>query len=207
MGYPLFSLYRVGASSKGQGACSELDDKPVLIDGRNRREACRRAGVSPDYVLLDGQDPVAYIVSANINRRHLTVGQRAMLIAILHPEGGRGKTPIQLEFSGERLRQARFVLRYAPDLLDPVRSGALSLNNAYEEARLRKGRTETYEARFNALKEAAPDLADMVTDGQLNLEEAQAAYDQRVSEQRREKGVSLRARRVLKLITVITFFD
>jgi hypothetical protein len=42
----------------------------MLIDGRNRREACRRAGVIPDYILLDGQDPVAYILSANINRRH-----------------------------------------------------------------------------------------------------------------------------------------
>jgi hypothetical protein len=110
-----------------------------------------------------------------------------MLIALLYPEGGRGKTPRHMEFSGERLRLARFVLRYASDLLDPVRSGAISLDNAYEEARIRKGRAETYEARFNALKAAAPDLAEMVTDGPLNLEEAQAALDQRVSEERRRK--------------------
>jgi hypothetical protein len=63
-----------------------------------------------------------------------------------------------------------------------VRSGAISLNNAYEEARVRKGRSETYESRFNALKSAALDLADRVTDGPLNLEEAQAALDQRVSD-------------------------
>jgi hypothetical protein len=48
----------------------------MLIDGRNRREACRRAGIVPDYVLLDGADPVAYILSANINRRHMSKGQR-----------------------------------------------------------------------------------------------------------------------------------
>src|SRR6266516_7006492 len=42
-----------------------------LIDGRKRREACRRAGVEPTTVELDGQDPATYILSANINRRHL----------------------------------------------------------------------------------------------------------------------------------------
>jgi hypothetical protein len=171
---------------------------PVLIDGRNRREACRRVSVIPDYVLLDGQDPVAYILSANINRRHLSKGQRAMLIAMLYPdpgERGRGKKSLlskdfnvtQLEFSGSRLSQARTVLRYAPDLLDSVRIGAMTLNKAYEEARLRKGRAETYESRFNALKAAAPDLADLVVEERLTLEEAHVALDERLSQIRREK--------------------
>jgi hypothetical protein len=63
----------------------------------------------------------------------------------------------------------------------------MGLNEAYEEARLRKGQADTYEARFLSLKAAAPDLADLVTDGQLQLVEAQAAYDQHVSEERRRK--------------------
>src|ERR671922_924857 len=58
----------------------KLNGSPQLIDGRNRREACRRVGIVPDYVLLDGQDPVAYILSANINRRHLSKGQRAIVV-------------------------------------------------------------------------------------------------------------------------------
>jgi hypothetical protein len=127
----------------------------MLVDGRNRRMACLALGIVPDYVLLDGQDPMTYILSANIHRRHMSKGQRAMLMAILYPEGGRGKTPRHVEFSGERLRLARFVLRYASDLLDPVRSGAISLDNAYEEARIRKGRAETYESRFESLKASA----------------------------------------------------
>ncbi len=79
MGYPCRCFYRVGASSKGQGACSELDGKPVLIDGRNRRIACQALGIVPDYILLDGQDPVTYIISANIHRRHMTKGQQAIV--------------------------------------------------------------------------------------------------------------------------------
>jgi hypothetical protein len=67
---------------------------------------------------------------------------------------------------------AAVVLKHAPDLADSVLNGSISLDNAYEEARIRKGRAETYESRFNALKAAAPGLAEMVTDGPLNLEEA-----------------------------------
>jgi hypothetical protein len=176
---------------------AEVEGKLLLVDGRNRREACRRVGVVPDHVLLNGQDPVAYIVSANINRRHLTVGQRAMLLAMLYPDpekGGRGKNSLlNLEFSGMRLSQARTVLRYAPDLLDPVRSGAMSLNKAYEEARIRKGRAETHEARFESLKADAPDLAEMVVEEKLTLEEAEAAERERAERARHNKKLVAQA--------------
>jgi hypothetical protein len=35
-------------------------------------------GVEPGYEVLDGIDPVAFIVSANLARRPLSAGQRAM---------------------------------------------------------------------------------------------------------------------------------
>ena len=55
----------------------------MLLDGRNRLEAMERVGfeLDPGDVdqLHDG-DPVAYIMSANIRRRHLTKQQQADLI-------------------------------------------------------------------------------------------------------------------------------
>jgi hypothetical protein len=169
----------------------ELDGEPMLIDGRNRREACRRVGIVPDYILLDGQDPRAYIVSANIRRRNLTKGQQAMVVAKLYPEpekGGRNKNAvITTEFSSGLLSHARTVLRHAPDLADHVINGSLSLDKAYEEARIRKGRADTHESRFESLKSVAPDLADLVVDGQLNLEEAEAAERERAERTRRNK--------------------
>jgi hypothetical protein len=63
-----------------------------------------------------------------------------MVVAMIYPEGGRGKTPSFWELKRERVRQARFVVRYASDLADSVRDGSISLDNAFEEARIRKGR-------------------------------------------------------------------
>jgi ParB-like nuclease domain len=122
----------------------QYEGQTVLIDGRNRREACRRAGVAPHYINLDGQDPVTYILSANIHRRNLTKSQRAIVVARIYPEpekGGRGKkSSVTKEFSDERLSLARTVIRHAPDLASSVLAGTLSLENAFEEARIRKGR-------------------------------------------------------------------
>jgi hypothetical protein len=122
---------------------------------------CRRAGVVPDYVLLDGQDPVTYILSANINRRHLSKGQRAIAVAKICPLSGQTirEAAGQANLGKSHLSRATVVLTHAPDLAASVIAGSISLDNAYEEARIRKGRADTYESRFSALKAAAPDLA------------------------------------------------
>lgn len=48
-----------------------------ILDGRNRFLACKKAGVKPDYKKYTGKDALAFVVSANIQRRHLTLEQRA----------------------------------------------------------------------------------------------------------------------------------
>src|SRR6266446_10224025 len=58
-----------------------LDDEGTLIDGRNRLEGCKRAKVSPTYIALNGIDPVVFIMSSNDKRRHMKLGQRAMIAA------------------------------------------------------------------------------------------------------------------------------
>ena len=72
----------------------------------------------------DGTDTLhsrtAYILSANVHRRHLTKGQQAMVTAMAYPDtekGGRGKKINSLkikEFEGVNsgyISQARYVLR------------------------------------------------------------------------------------------------
>ena len=51
-----------------------------ILDGRNRERACRAAGVEPTYRPFMGDDPLAYVISANLHRRHLTPEQKLKIV-------------------------------------------------------------------------------------------------------------------------------
>jgi hypothetical protein len=98
-----------------------------------------------DVTDLNGTDPLAYIISANVHRRHMTRAQRAMALAMMAPEaekGGRGKTSKIFEvFEGKErsamqkaVEKARFVLKHKPLLAPEVLSGMLPLDNAFKQA-------------------------------------------------------------------------
>lgn len=53
------------------------DDK--ILDGVNRAKACEKTGTRPKYEKFNGGDPLEYVISQNVLRRHLTTSQRAVL--------------------------------------------------------------------------------------------------------------------------------
>lgn len=58
----------------GQQMPIEVFDGQIL-DGRRRWKACKMANVIPKTVEVDPDDPVAYVLSLNLQRRHLTTSQ------------------------------------------------------------------------------------------------------------------------------------
>lgn len=60
-----------------------LDD--MVLDGRNRLAACESTGVEPRFETFAGDDPLAYVVSSNLLRRHLGYDQRVGLALKLLP--------------------------------------------------------------------------------------------------------------------------
>src|SRR5262245_47169822 len=63
------------------------DRGPVLLDGRNRVAACAMVGAAAHSQYYQGSDPVAFVVSMNMRRRHLTPDQRAELVVKLRADG------------------------------------------------------------------------------------------------------------------------
>ena len=64
----------------GQQIPIELLDGKIL-DGRRRSMACQVAGVQPVTREVSPEDPVAYVLSLNLHRRHLTPSQASMCAA------------------------------------------------------------------------------------------------------------------------------
>jgi ParB-like chromosome segregation protein Spo0J len=76
-----------------------------ILDGRNRYNAAKLAGLnlaSESFQHFNGDDPVAFVISKNIHRRHLTNDQRAQIAAELYEklpkkkEGGDRKSLSQI---------------------------------------------------------------------------------------------------------------
>jgi hypothetical protein len=177
-------------------------DKPTLcvIDGRNRREACRIAGIEPHTITLNGEDQDAYIADMNFERRDMTKAQKAMLLAVRYPKGPRGRGAVDPARRGtaesgkdgdspsfNRVQKARLVNELCPEMVEAIIAGKQGLDEAVAEAQRRRSAAQSEEARFEKLKMESPDLADKVVDGVLKLDDALGAARARAEELRRQQ--------------------
>lgn len=141
----------------------------MVLDGRNRYMAAREAGVGYRAVDFTGEDPIAFVISENLRRRHLTDSQRAMVAARLAklPQGRKAAdlpvSATQAEAAaamhvGERtVRAAKAVVdQGAPALVAAVDAGEVSVNAAAEVAKLPQAEQVEIVAKGpEAVKEAA----------------------------------------------------
>jgi hypothetical protein len=117
-----------------------------ILDGRNRYRACIELGIEPAIEVYAGTDPVAYVISLNLTRRHLSTSQRAMIAAQLatlgwgqRQRGQLASVPTQEEAAellnvGERsVKRAVFVREHGDEaLIRSVKSGDVSVGGAVE---------------------------------------------------------------------------
>ncbi len=145
-----------------------LDGK--ILDGANRYRACIAADIEPRFEDFTGDNPLAFVVSQNLTRRHLTDDQRAAIaaeIATATAGGDRGhvdnssisKSGTTVEQAADvfkvhpkQVRRAKRVRTESPAAFKKVKAGKLSLNAAHEEKHPRK-------PAFNAYGNHDPNLS------------------------------------------------
>jgi len=193
---PQDELDELAADIKEQGLLEPivLDKDGQVLDGRNRLAACEIAQVEPRFTTYEGSAETSYIVAKNINRRHLSQGQRAMIlakirenrepdshhdteyntIATIAKEHGVGK---------DRLSHANVVLQYAPDQVDMVVRGEETLDGAYAIARERKVNTETKAEKLEVLRHKYADLGIKIAEGNISSDEALAQMALQMTEE------------------------
>jgi ParB-like chromosome segregation protein Spo0J len=160
-----------------------LDSQGRILDGRNRHAACLLVDVEPQFVTFDGDDPDGYALAVNIARRHLTTGARAIIAAqAAQLNGHRGQTKeayTDLYIAQPRLAEANVVLDWAPDKAAEIVAGLTPLSVAVGEARQRKQDAEHLAAKMQRLRDEAQDLAVLVDEERLPIDEAVALLDER----------------------------
>jgi ParB-like chromosome segregation protein Spo0J len=172
---------------RGQLQPIVLDTDGRIIDGRNRLAACQLASVEPKFSTYDGDDPGGYALAVNIQRRNLTKGQQAMVLA---RSGIEYRNDTEAPVSKQRVSHARVVVQHAPDLADAVVAGAMGLDEAYRIARENKTKGESAEAQLAKLRAEDPELADKVVEGELTLPGAWAERKARAEEEQRRRRVA-----------------
>jgi len=159
-----------------------------IVDGRHRHKACLKSEVEPEYEYLPDDMPfnvvMDRVVAANLMRRHLTTGQRAMTATALAnmTDGGGGNQYTKMDRTNSSsaksnkdaagklnvgttaVKTAKAIKRDAPDLAEKVKKGEMTLNAADTERRKRKGLPE----KTNAPKPKGLELDTMMKVGGKN---------------------------------------
>ncbi|KAB2730714.1 hypothetical protein [Brucella intermedia] len=140
-----------------------------VLDGRNRQAACGLAGVDPVYAEFTGADPLSFVLSKNLHRRHLTESQRAMAAAMV-VDWERGinqatardanlpvwKAAQKFNVSHGLVGMAKRVKRDGiPELISAVKNGKVRVHRASHVAR--QGRAEQLRLLSNAADKSSPD--------------------------------------------------
>jgi ParB-like chromosome segregation protein Spo0J len=169
-----------------------------VLDGRNRLEACMRAGVEPRFVFkdeLDEQGAFNLVLSRNVARRHLDASQRAMIAASLVTGGVRARSagqpanlPVRsvtqadaaelMHVSERSVRDAVAVFERAPAVAAIVRRGDIPLYEAAKAVRNRSwsGASGPQRAKRGTGVTAAPKVKPEPADATAALSKAMASF-------------------------------
>ena len=123
----------------------------MILDGGNRYRACLELGIESEFVEFAGGNLVAFVLSANLHRRHMSTGQQAAIVASAQdwsmaqsasrPEKAGNVTGLstvadrmaQSGASDKTQRMADKVAKASPDLAKQVAHGEKSLPAAIKE--------------------------------------------------------------------------
>ena len=128
----------------------------AILDGGNRYRACVEAGIRPDTVPFIDGDPLAFVLSENLHRRHLSPGQQAAIVAAAsdwrnaHMPGGNG--------SNQYGRKEQ--------------SGNVAALLTIEDRAAQSGASKRTQRMADKIAKADPELVKKVAHGEITLPQA-----------------------------------
>jgi len=136
-----------------------------ILDGWNRYSVCISQSIEPCFTKYEGDCPATFVMSSNMERRHLTPGQKACISTEILPfveaeaktrnirkdvsTGVVGSEPTQkgrssakvakmLHISDKSVLLAKKLKREDPEIFEKVKRGAYTLNDAKRNVKAKK---------------------------------------------------------------------
>lgn len=158
-----------------------------VLDGWNRVRACEQAGVKCVTAKHDGTDPIAFVLSRNLHRRHLSGSQRAAVIVAASEwrrdgaeskGGGEATSPPPTveamakaaEVSERTIQQAK--VAQSAGLGDAVKAGKVTAEKAAQVAKLPPKKKEIAVAAIERGEDPLPRKAASASELETALKEA-----------------------------------
>lgn len=131
-----------------------------ILDGRNRWKVCTELGLVINYDQYQGDNPLSFVISKNLHRRHLNPSQRAMIATDVKPL-------MEVE---ARKRQATHQAGNTYQLSAKVHEADKGRSDS--KAGDLFGVSGRYVAEAEKIKEEAPELVEQILNGELSITQA-----------------------------------
>lgn len=137
-----------------------------IIDGRHRYKACCELGIEPKFQEWDGKGSLKeFVIALNINRRHLTSSQRAVIALAILPD--------LEEKAKERIESQNYGRSQLGQKIDQVTGKSTQLAAEMFDT------NREYVSKAKTIMEKDPFMLEDVRDGKLTIPQAMNELDKR----------------------------
>lgn len=203
--HPAADLFPMVEGEEFRELCADIKERglqqPItiwkdgtLLDGRNRLLACYETHQEVVLDRYEGADPVQFSLSANLHRRHLNPGQRAVVALkvreLLQPAAKERQREAASEAATDRPRDEAGRLQVTADLRSPSYNSTASQadqrkqdRNVAAQAAKAVGASPRAVEQAARVAKSAPDLLTQVQSGTMALDRAHKEAQQRERQQ------------------------
>lgn len=139
----------------------------MILDGRNRFEACRRAEIKPIIMEYRGDEPTAFAVSLNDRRRHMGKSALAAVAAELEPHFAADAKRRQQQ-AGKDHGRGQKLPEKVPEAISPKKGDG----DARKAAAVSVGVNDRYVQDAKRVKAEAPEVFEKLKAGKITLQDA-----------------------------------